>query len=140
METQYCFYYFSLTYPLLRKKYHFYGFKETKSTRFVRRRSLHIPISPKAYIAENEFVGSCGLGTWVKGCGSWGIDITPTLTSTLTPSHPHRHPRIVFLILKIMTVVIKLIYHSGLWLWIILWKLVFSYRRIQNKSSQKINS
>jgi hypothetical protein len=59
---------------------------------------LPIPTPPKEYIAENEFVGSRELGAWVKGSGLWGIDITPTpyssptLRSTLTPSHPHPEP------------------------------------------------
>jgi hypothetical protein len=47
----------------------FHWVKETKSIRFGQRRSLPIPISPKEYIADNEFMGSCGLGTWVKACG-----------------------------------------------------------------------
>ncbi len=95
METQYCFYYFSLTYPLLRKKYNFHGFKETKSIRFVRRRSLPIPISPEEYIAENEFVGWVGERLWRmrKRYNTHALFValthiythTHTLTPTLSP-------------------------------------------------------
>jgi len=88
METQYCFYYFKRTYPLLRKRINFHGLKETKSIRFGRRRSLPIPISSKRYTAKKDFVSSCGLGGWVKGCGVWGIDITPTPQSPEVSSFP----------------------------------------------------